>query len=165
MGRITHKFTLIAKVAAPKASTVQGYPQTRYGRFSCPSVLRNLIARFPHQNGDLTARGPAQHLVDLPAEASHWTRDIQCSLNGAKMFVSVGSVSNVDDADTTPAEKNRAEVLEFNPDGSDMRMYPYGIRNVVGLVINPQTGELLGSVNERDGLGDNVVPDYITHVQ
>ena len=81
------------------------------------------------------------------------------------MFVSVGSGSNVDDPDTTPAEKNRADVLEFNPDGSGMRVYAYGIRNCVGLAVNPKTGELWCSVNERDGLGDNLVPDYITHVQ
>ena len=66
---------------------------------------------------------------------------------------------------STPAEKNRADVLEFNPDGSDMRIFAYGIRNCVGLATNPKTGELWCSVNERDGLGDNLVPDYITHVQ
>jgi glucose/arabinose dehydrogenase len=86
-------------------------------------------------------------------------------MDGKKMWVSVGSGSNVDDPDTTPAEKNRADILEFNPDGSDMRIYAYGIRNAVGLAVNPKTGELWCSVNERDGLGDNLVPDYITHVQ
>jgi glucose/arabinose dehydrogenase len=81
------------------------------------------------------------------------------------MFVSVGSASNVDDPDTTSEEKNRADILEFNPDGSGMRVYAYGIRNAVGLAVHPQTGELWCSVNERDALGDNLVPDYITHVQ
>jgi len=123
------------------------------------------VVRFPYQNGDLQARGPAEHLADLPANGSHSTRDIQFSLDGRKMFVSVGSASNVDDPDTTPAEKNRADVLEFNPDGSDMQIYAYGIRNCVGLAVNAKTGELWCSVNERDGLGDNLVPDYITHVQ
>jgi glucose/arabinose dehydrogenase len=81
------------------------------------------------------------------------------------MFVAVGSRSNVDDPDTT-SEKNRADILQFNPDGSEMRVYAYGIRNAGGgLAINPKTGELWCSVNERDGLGDNLVPDYITHVQ
>lgn len=123
------------------------------------------VVRFPYQNGDLQARGPAQPLADLPANGGHSTRDIQFSLDGRKMFVSVGSASNVDDPDTTPAEKNRADVLEFNPDGSDMQVYAYGIRNCVGLAVNSKTGELWCSVNERDGLGDNLVPDYITHVQ
>ncbi len=123
------------------------------------------VVRFPYQNGDLKARGKAEHLADLPGEGGHWTRDIQFSRDGKKMFVSVGSVSNIDDPDTTPAEKNRADVLEFNPDGSGMKVYAYGIRNCVGLAVSPKTGELWCSVNERDGLGDNLVPDYITHVQ
>ncbi len=123
------------------------------------------IVRFPYQKGDMKARGPAEPIADVPAGESHWTRDIQFSPDGGKMFVSVGSASNVDDPDTTPAEKNRADILEFNPDGSGMRVYAYGIRNAVGLAINSQTGELWCSVNERDALGDNLVPDYITHVQ
>lgn len=123
------------------------------------------IVRFPYQNGDLKARGPAEHIADVPAGESHWTRDIQFTPDGKKMFVSVGSASNVDDPDTVPAERNRAAILEFNPDGSEMRVYAYGIRNAVGLAIHPQTGALWCSVNERDALGDNLVPDYITHVQ
>jgi glucose/arabinose dehydrogenase len=123
------------------------------------------VVRFPYQIGDLQARGPAQHIADLPAGGGHSTRDIQFSPDGKKMYASVGSASNVDDSDVTPAEKNRADVLEFNPDGSDMRIYASGIRNCVGLAVNPKTGELWCSVNERDGLGDNLVPDYITHVQ
>lgn len=124
----------------------------------------NSVVRFPYRNGDLKARGAAQRILDLPANGNHWTRDMQFSPDGKKMFVSVGSASNVDDPDTTPAEKNRADILEFNPDGSNMRVYAYGIRNPVGLAIAPRTGELWCSVNERDGLGDNLVPDYITHV-
>ena len=123
------------------------------------------VVRFPYQNGDLKARGRAQHLADLPGGGNHTTRDIRFSLDGNKMWVSVGSASNVDDPDTTPEEKDRADILEFNPDGSGMRVYAYGIRNPVGLAVNPNTGELWCSVNERDALGDNLVPDYITHVQ
>jgi glucose/arabinose dehydrogenase/mono/diheme cytochrome c family protein len=123
------------------------------------------VVRFSYQNGDLKARGPAEHLADVPTGGGHWTRDIQFTPDGKKMFVSVGSASNVDDADTTPAEKNRADVLEFNPDGTGMRVYAYGIRNCVGMAVGPKTGELWCSVNERDALGDNLVPDYITHVQ
>jgi glucose/arabinose dehydrogenase len=124
------------------------------------------VVRFPYENGDLKARGPAQHIADLPgSRQGHTTRDIRFSPDGKKMFVSVGSASNVDDPETHPGEKNRADILEFSPDGSDMRVYAYGIRNAVGLAINPTTGELWCSVNERDALGDNLVPDYITHVQ
>jgi len=126
----------------------------------------NEVVRFPYENGDLKARGQSQRIADLPsARQGHSTRDIRFSPDGKKMFVSVGSASNVDDPDTHPGEKNRADILEFSPDGSDMRVYAYGIRNAVGLAINPTTGELWCSVNERDALGDNLVPDYITHVQ
>ena len=123
------------------------------------------VVRFPYQNGDVKARGSAEHLADLPDGQGHSTRDVQFTQDGKKMLVSVGSASNVDDPDTTPEEKNRADILEFNPDGSDMRVFAYGIRNAVGLAVNPKTGELWCSVNERDALGDNLVPDYITHVQ
>jgi glucose/arabinose dehydrogenase len=125
----------------------------------------NAVVRFPYRSGDLRARGPAEHIMDLPGGKGHWTRDIQFSKDGKVMLVGVGSASNVDDPDVTPAEKNRADVLAANPDGSNMRIYAYGIRNPVGLAVNPITGELWVSVNERDGLGDNLVPDYITHVQ
>jgi glucose/arabinose dehydrogenase len=124
------------------------------------------IVRFPYQNGDLKARGPQQHIVDVPAQPGHWTRSVQFTPDGKKMLVAVGSGSNVDDPDTTPQEKNRADILEFNPDGSDQSIYAYGIRNAGGgIAFSPDTGELWCSVNERDGLGDNLVPDYITHVQ
>jgi glucose/arabinose dehydrogenase len=124
------------------------------------------VVRFPYKNGDLKASGEAQHIADLPSSGGHWTRDVQFTADGKKMFVAVGSASNVDDTDTTPKEKNRADILQFNPDGSEMRVYAYGIRNAGGgLAINPKTNELWCSVNERDGLGDNLVPDYITHVE
>jgi glucose/arabinose dehydrogenase/mono/diheme cytochrome c family protein len=126
----------------------------------------NSVVRFPYQNGDLKARGPQQHIVDVPEGGGHWTRSVQFTRDGKKMLVAVGSGSNVDDPDTTPAEKNRADILEFNPDGSDLSIYAYGIRNAGGgIAFSPDTGELWCSVNERDGLGDNLVPDYITHVQ
>ncbi|MGA9965302.1 MAG: PQQ-dependent sugar dehydrogenase [Terriglobales bacterium] len=124
------------------------------------------VVRFPYQNGELKAAGPAQHIADLPHGGGHWTRDIQFTADGKRMFVGVGSSSNVDDPDTTPGEENRADILEFNPDGAEMKVYAYGIRNAGGgLAISPKTGELWCSVNERDGLGDNLVPDYITHVE
>jgi len=120
------------------------------------------VVRFPYRNGDMTSSGPPEHLDDLPSGGHHRSRDIQFSPDGTKMFVSVGSEQNVDD---TPAEKNRADILEYNPDGSGMRIYASGIRNAVGIAVNPKTGELWCSVNERDGLGNDLVPDYITHVQ
>jgi len=128
------------------------------------------VVRFPYKNGDLKATGPAQHIADVPSGGhlrggGHWTRDVQFSLDGKKMWVSVGSHSNKDDPDTHPEEHNRADVLEFNPDGSGERVYASGIRNCVGEAVDPKTGQLWCSVNERDELGDNLVPDYITHVE
>ena len=120
------------------------------------------VVRFPYHNGDLVSSGPPQHLIDLPSGGHHRSRDVQFSPDGKQMFVSVGSEQNVDDA---PAEKNRADILQLNPDGSGLRVYASGIRNAVGIAIDPTTGLLWCSVNERDGLGNDLVPDYITHVE
>ncbi|MGC2399853.1 MAG: PQQ-dependent sugar dehydrogenase [Acidobacteriaceae bacterium] len=122
----------------------------------------NSVVRFPYHSGDLAASGPAQHLDDLPSGGHHRSRDVQFSPDGKTMLVSVGSQENVDD---TAAEKDRADILAFDPDGSNKRVYASGIRNPVGIAVNPKTGELWCSVNERDELGNNLVPDYITHVQ
>jgi glucose/arabinose dehydrogenase len=122
------------------------------------------VVRFPYRNGDLQARGPSEHIMDLP-ENGHSTRDVRFSPDGKKLFVSVGSYSNVDDPDTHPTEKNRADILEVNPDGTGLRIYASGLRNPSRIAFSPETGELWTSVNERDETGDNLVPDYITHVQ
>lgn len=124
----------------------------------------NAVLRFPYRNGDLQARGSAEHIADLPTDG-HWTRDVAFSHDNKIMFVAVGSASNVDDPDTTPAEKGRANILAFDPDGSNKRVYASGIRNPSGIAIDPKNGQLWTTVNERDGLGDNLVPDYITSVR
>ena len=129
------------------------------------------VVRYPYQNGDLKTRGPAEVVIaQLPGfgrlrGGGHWTRDLAFSLDGRKLYISVGSRSNVNDTDNNPAEFHRADILGTNPDGSDLRVYAWGIRNPVGIAVNPQTGVLWASVNERDGLGDNLPPDYITHIQ
>lgn len=128
------------------------------------------IVRFPYKNGDLKASGPMQQLAELPGGGrlrggGHWTRDLVFSKDGSKLFASVGSHSNVDDSDTHPEEKHRADVLEFTPEGKFVKVYAYGIRNCVGEAINPTTGQLWCSTNERDALGNNLVPDYVTHIQ
>jgi glucose/arabinose dehydrogenase len=126
----------------------------------------NSVVRFAYKSGDLKASGPAQTLIpELASRGGHSTRDVAFSLDGKRMFVSVGSRSNVDDADTHPAEFHRANILEYTPEGKFVKIYGAGIRNPVGIAVHPQTGELWCSVNERDALGDNLVPDYITHVQ
>ncbi len=129
------------------------------------------VVRFPYKKGDMKASGPQQVIVaELPGGGQlrgggHWTRDIAFSRDGKKMYVSVGSRSNHDDMDDNPAELHRADILEFNPDGTGFRIYAAGIRNAVGIAVQPETGDLWCSVNERDTLGDDLVPDYITHVQ
>lgn len=125
------------------------------------------VIRFPYRNGDLKARGPAEKLGahlspgGLLRGGGHWTRDLVFSPDGKKMYVSIGSRSNVSD---NAAEADRARVFEFNPDGSGQKVYAWGVRNAVGLAIRPGSNELWMSTNERDDLGDNLVPDYISHV-
>ncbi len=126
----------------------------------------NSVVRFPYHNGDLKASGQPETIIpELPGGGGHWTRDLAFSLDGTKLFVSVGSASNVDDPDTHPKETHRADILEFTPEGKFGKIYAAGIRNPVGIAVNPTTGQLWCSVNERDMLGDNLVPDYITSVK
>jgi glucose/arabinose dehydrogenase len=127
------------------------------------------VVRFPYKSGDTKASGAAETIVNnIPSGdesvggGGHWTRDLEFSPDGATLYVSVGSRSNVDDDNR---ENRRAMILAFDPDGKNERIFAYGIRNPVGLATHPTTGQLWTSVNERDGLGDNLVPDYITHVQ
>jgi glucose/arabinose dehydrogenase len=127
----------------------------------------NSIVRFAYKSGDLKASGAAEVVVpSIPGGAGfgggHWTRSLVFSNDGKKLYVGVGSQANVADG---PAETNRADVLEFNPDGSGQRIYASGVRNASGLAMNPMTGQLWVAVNERDALGDNLVPDYVTHIQ
>lgn len=129
------------------------------------------LVRFPYKEGDLKATAAPKTIVPvLPGYAQlrgggHWTRDVVFSKDNKRMFISVGSASNIDDPDTHPREFHRADVLEYTPEGKFVKVYASGIRNCVGEAINPTTGQLWCSVNERDRLGNNLVPDYITSVQ
>jgi glucose/arabinose dehydrogenase len=126
------------------------------------------LMRFPYRNGDLKDTGPAEWLRGNLSNGGggHSTRDIVFSKNGEKLFLAVGSGSNVsENADQVSMESRRARIYEYSPMGTDEQVYATGIRNPVGLAIDPSSGELWASVNERDGLGDNLVPDYITHVE
>ena len=126
----------------------------------------NEVVRYPYHNGDLKPSGKWEHISDLPSGGGHWTRALEFSPDGKRLFVGVGSASNDDDTDTHPREKDRADILTCDPSNCQLQVYAYGIRNAGGgIAINPQTGELWCSVNERDALGDNLVPDYITHVE
>lgn len=126
------------------------------------------VVRFPYRDGDTKARGEAQVVVDNLSGGGrlrgggHWTRDVVFSNDGSKMFVSVGSLTNVSD---DPREGRRARIFEYSADGKNERVYATGIRNPVGLAVHPDTGEVWTSVNERDELGDHLVPDYVTRVK
>ena len=125
------------------------------------------VVRLPYQNGDLKGKGKPEKVITLSGGGQltgggHWTRDIVFSKDGKKLFVSVGSKSNVDD---NADEKDRARIFEYDPDGANGRVYAWGIRNPVGLAIHPETGDLWTSVNERDEIGNDLVPDYVTRVK
>jgi glucose/arabinose dehydrogenase len=129
----------------------------------------NGVIRFPYKPGDRAPSGPAQTLItNLPSGqesaggGGHWTRGLAFSRDNQRMFISVGSKENVSD---DAAESRRANILAFTPEGTNEVIYASGIRNPVGLAIEPGTGALWTAVNERDELGDNLVPDYVTRVQ
>jgi glucose/arabinose dehydrogenase len=141
------------------------------------------VVRFPYRNGDQTARGPAEVIVPHLPLGGHRTRDVVFSPDGRTMYVSVGSGSNVaeDMAKLSAAEQQkwqsdhplgatwgdetgRADVLAFDPQGKNERIFATGIRNCVGMAVAATSGTLSCSTNERDALGDNIPPDYITRV-
>src|SRR5581483_3447404 len=141
------------------------------------------VVRFPYHTGDLKAGGAAEIIVAKLPVNGHWTRDIAFTPDDARMLVSVGSTSNVSDGGGRPPggleswarqqplgatwgyEADRAAVLSFDPDGKNKKLYATGIRNCVGLAIQPGSGTPWCSTNERDALGDDLVPDYVTRVK
>ncbi|HEY5007820.1 MAG TPA: PQQ-dependent sugar dehydrogenase, partial [Caulobacteraceae bacterium] len=145
----------------------------------------NSVVRYPYHNGDLKPRGPAETIIPrlTVSGGNHTTRDIVFSPDGRRMFVSVGSSSNVaeDMSKKTPEETRawqaghalgaawdkevgRADVMVGDPDGKNLHVYAAGIRNCVGMAIHPVTHDLWCSTNERDLLGDDLPPDYVTRV-
>jgi glucose/arabinose dehydrogenase/cytochrome c2 len=150
-------------------------------------ALNNSVVRIPYHNGDLIASGAVEVVIPRLSDTTggHTTRDVAFSKDNTRMFVSVGSSSNVGETMglKTPAEvaaweaeqglgagwgaeTHRANILVTDPEGSQpLRPYATGIRNPVGLAVHPATGDLWVSTNERDGLGDNLVPDYVTRVK
>ena len=118
------------------------------------------IVRYRYTNGDLKAQGEAEKLLDMPT-GGHFTRNIIFNRAGTKMYVAVGSRSNNDAGE----DCRRAAILEFNPDGTGYRIYASGIRNPVGLALQPGTDIIWTAMNERDNLGDDLVPDYATSVK
>lgn len=122
--------------------------------------------RYPYKMGEMKVTAKGIKILDLPAGGynNHWTRNLHLSADGSKIYISVGSGSNVAEHGMDN-EKRRADVLEINLDGSGERIYASGLRNPAGIDIQPGTGVLYAAVNERDDLGDQLVPDYLTSVK
>jgi glucose/arabinose dehydrogenase len=142
------------------------------------------IVRFPYRSGDLKASGPPETIVAKLPTGGHFTRDVAFSADGGRMFVSVGSLSNaaegISKLETAALtrwqaehplgalwgfETNRADLLVFDPTGKNGGVFATGVRNCVTMAIAPGTGDLWCATNERDGLGDDVPPDYVTRVR
>lgn len=121
------------------------------------------VVRFKYKSGQTEANGESEQIIKLTRGGynQHWTRNIKFSPDGKKLFVSIGSSGNID----IEKDDRRAAISVYNPDGSGHEVYASGLRNPIGLDFNPKTGELWTAVNERDGLGNNLVPDYVTSVK
>lgn len=124
------------------------------------------IVHFPYKTGDTRITAPATKLLDLPAGPinHHWTKNIIASADGSKLYVTVGSNSNIGEAGMA-AEEERAAILEVDISTGKHAVYAFGLRNPNGLAWHPTSGELWTVVNERDELGNDLVPDYLTSVQ
>ncbi|WP_373514032.1 sorbosone dehydrogenase family protein [Persicitalea sp.] len=124
------------------------------------------LMRFPYKEGQTQMTAKGENILDLPAGGynNHWTRNLLASPDGSKIFISVGSASNVAEHGMDE-EKRRANILTINPDGSGEEIYASGLRNPVGMAWVPGTNTLWTAVNERDKLGDDLVPDYLTSVK
>jgi glucose/arabinose dehydrogenase len=122
------------------------------------------VVVFPYGSGDTQVKPQPDKILDLPG-GGHYTRNIIADPLGQKIYVSVGSATNVDEQRVDEKDSRRAAILQLNPDGSGMRVFANGMRNPVGMDWEPKTKTLWTVVNERDMLGDELVPDYLTSVR
>ena len=124
------------------------------------------VMAFPYQEGQVSLQAAGTKIVTLPAGGynNHWTRNIIANKDGTKLYISVGSASNIAEHGMKE-EENRAAILECNLDGSGLRVFASGLRNPNGMDWHPDTGALWAVVNERDGLGDDLPPDYLVRVE
>lgn len=124
------------------------------------------IVTFPYQNGDTKITAPPVNLIDLPSQSPnyHWTKNIIASLDDSKLYVTVGSNSNIGETGME-IEEGRAAIWEVDTKSGQHRIFASGLRNPNGLAWEPDSGALWTAVNERDAIGSDLVPDYITSVQ
>jgi glucose/arabinose dehydrogenase len=125
------------------------------------------LMRYAYREGQTRLDVAGQKVLDLPAGGynNHWTRNVVAGPDGSKLYVSVGSATNVDEEGIDAKDPRRAAILELNTDGTEMRVYASGLRNPNGMDWEPVTNMLWTTVNERDLLGDDLVPDYLTSVR
>lgn len=168
-GTLDVKSTYVSGLTRPFG--LQFYPNGRKPKFLLIANTDSVV-RIPYENGDLVASDtPKAFINNIPGGGQlrgggHWTRDLALSKDNKTLFVSVGSISNVDDPEINLNETRRAAILEYDAaTGEDKGVFAAGIRNPVGLAIHPKTDQLWTAVNERDGLGDHLVPDYVTHIE
>lgn len=122
------------------------------------------LLRFPFKLGDTSITAPPEKIVALPGGGNHWARNVVANEDGSKLYVSVGSASNIAEKGMD-LERNRAAILEVDAKTKDYRIYAGGLRNPVGMAWEPETKLLWTVVNERDEIGSDLVPDYLTSVQ
>jgi glucose/arabinose dehydrogenase len=122
------------------------------------------VVVFPYRTGDAKIFRQGEKILDLPS-GGHYTRNILIDAEGKKLYVSVGSTSNIDENMSDAKDNRRAAIMQANLDGSTMRVFAGGLRNAVGLDWEPKTKQLWTVVNERDMLGDDTPPDYLTSVK
>jgi glucose/arabinose dehydrogenase len=122
------------------------------------------VVRYRYRAGQTKIDGKGEKILDLPVDG-HYTRNLTADPSGKKIYIAVGSASNVDEENGWEKDQRRAGILEINPDGSGMKIFAKGLRNAVGMDWEPRTKVLWTVVNERDLLGDDLVPDYLTSVK
>src|SRR5690606_25326365 len=121
------------------------------------------VLRFDYEAGATTLTGQPEKLMDLPPAGNHWMRNLLLNEDGTRLYVAVGSASNIGEGGMD-IEAGRAAIHEIDLERGSNRIFGSGLRNPNGLAWNPWSGELWTTVNERDQLGSDLVPDYLTNV-
>src|SRR5690606_19293488 len=156
-GRYELKTTFAENVNAPYGMALIGD--------SLYVANQDAVVRFEYQDGQTRASGPPEKIVDLPSVYNHhWTKAMAASVDGRYLYVGIGSNSNITERGME-VEEDRAMVWQIDPQTRMHRRYATGLRNPSALAVDPDTNQLWVAVNERDEIGDNLVPDYLTAVR